>query len=67
MDVLQRQIGDMAIEVGAVTAGNRSKRKKKHRFWYGVWEFTHYDKFGNVKWNQVVENELADEGEQRDA
>jgi hypothetical protein len=65
MNVLQRQIGDMAIEVGAVAAGDRSKRKKKkHRFWYGIWEFTHYDRFGNVKWNQVVQNELADEGEQ---
>jgi len=42
-----------------------SKRKeKKHKWWYGVWDFYHWDKDGNLIWHETVENALADEGEQ---
>lgn len=37
--------------------------KKKHQFWYGVWEVSHFDKDGNVIWSEEVRNGLADEGE----
>jgi hypothetical protein len=38
--------------------------EKKHKWWYGVWEFYHWDKFGNLIWTETVENALQDEGEQ---
>jgi len=38
-------------------------KEKKHKWWYGVWEVYHWDKFGNVIWQETIENALADEGE----
>lgn len=39
------------------------KYRKKHPFWLGIWEIEHRDKDGNVIWSDVIENALADEGE----
>jgi hypothetical protein len=39
-------------------------RLKKHPHWIGVYEFEHRDKDGNLIDRWVVENALADEGEQ---
>lgn len=57
------KLNENQIEVGEVIAGGKSKRSKKHKFWYGVWEFTHRDKDGNIIWSETIENALADEGE----
>jgi hypothetical protein len=42
----------------------RTQEEKKHKWWYGVWEFFHWDKDGNLIWHDEVENGLADEGEE---
>jgi hypothetical protein len=42
----------------------RTQKEKKHKWWYGVWEFYHWDKDGNLIWSDTVENALADEGEE---
>ncbi len=45
-------------------AGNPAKRPgKKHPFWVGVWTLTKKDKDGNIIAQEVIENALADEGE----
>ena len=41
-----------------------NRAEKRHKWWYGVWDFYHWDKDGNLIWHETVENALADEGEQ---
>lgn len=59
---LSKSLETGLVEIGKIQLCRREG--KKHYFWYGVWEFTHYDKEGNIIWQEVVENALADEGEQ---
>lgn len=39
------------------------KKDRKHEWWYGIWEFYHWDKHRNLIWQNSVENALIDEGE----